>query len=267
LKLVDIDKDTYQMDLEKLEKSINEKTKVIIIVHLTGSCCNMDKLMSIVNKHNIILIEDCSQSHGAVFRGKKLGSYGLSTYSFYPGKNLGAFGDGGAICTNDKILYDKIKKLRNNGSIEKYKHEIFGRNSRLDTIQASILNIKLPRLDDNNLKRRINADRYVEYLKNVNEIQLPKIEEGCIPVYHLFIIRCLQRDALKEYLEKNNIGVGIHYPITIPNLKCYDGKFGTFINSETNSQNILSLPMYPDLKKEEINYICNKIKNFYKFNL
>jgi dTDP-4-amino-4,6-dideoxygalactose transaminase len=265
LKLVDIDEDTYQMNLCELEKKITTKTKAIIIVHLTGSCCNMDKLIEIVRKYNLILIEDCAQSHGASFNNKKLGSFGLlSTHSFYPGKNLGAFGDGGAICTNNKDLYNKIQKIRNNGSIEKYKHEIFGRNSRLDTIQAAILDVKLDNLDNNNLKRRKNAELYCDLLKNVSEIKLPKIENGCIPVYHLFIIRTEKRDELKKYLEENNIGVGVHYPNSISNLKCYENYFeDKYEISEKNSKNILSLPMYPDLTVDEIKHVCLLIINFY----
>ena len=266
LKLVDIDKNTYQMDIDKLEQQITDKTKAIIIVHLTGSCCNMDKLMEIVNKYNLILIEDCAQSHGAYYKNNKLGTYGLlSTFSFYPGKNLGAFGDGGAICTNNKNLYDKIQKIRNNGSIIKYKHEIMGRNSRLDTLQAAILDIKLKRLDINNNKRQKNAELYCNLLLNIQEIILPKIETGCIPVYHLFIIRATRRDELKKYLETNNIQVGIHYPICISKLECYENYFqGSYINSEENSKNILSLPMFPDLSENEIKRICNLISNFYK---
>ena len=265
LKLVDVVENTYQMDLDKLEKSITANTKVIIIVHLTGSCCNMERLMQIVNKHNLILIEDCAQSHGAYFNNKKLGSFGLlSTHSFYPGKNLGAFGDGGAICTNNKELCNKIQKIRNNGSIEKYKHEIFGRNSRLDTFQAAILDIKLTQLENNNEKRRKNAQLYQKYLGKISDIQLPHIEKGCIPVYHLFIVRAYKRDALKNYLEEKNIGVGIHYPICISKLKCYDNYFeGEYQIAEKNSKNILSLPMFPDLTEDEIKYICECIIDFY----
>jgi len=265
LKLVDIDIDTYQINLDLLESKITNKTKVVIVVHLTGSCCDMDRLMQIINKYNLILIEDCAQSHGAYFDNKKLGSYGcISTHSFYPGKNLGAFGDGGAICTNDIHLYNKIQNIRNNGSIEKYKHEIFGRNSRLDTLQAAILDIKLINLDYNNLKRRQNANLYSNLLKNIENIKLPKIEDKCIPVYHLFIIRAEKRDNLKKYLEENNIEVGIHYPISISNLKCYDNYFEEkYINAENNSKSILSLPMYPDLTNEEIYKVCKTIQDFY----
>jgi dTDP-4-amino-4,6-dideoxygalactose transaminase len=225
--------------------------------------------MQIVNKHELILIEDCAQCHGAYFNNKKLGSFGLlSTHSFYPGKNLGAFGDGGAICTNNKELCNKIQKIRNNGSIEKYKHEIFGRNSRLDTLQAAILNIKLNNLDINNEKRRHNANLYRKLLKNCREIQLPKIEDGCNPVFHLFIVRAYKRDELKKFLEENHIGVGIHYPICISKLKCYDNYFQEeYEIAEKNSENILSLPMFPDLTEDEIKKVCQLIINFYIIDL
>ena len=266
LRLVDIDEDTYQMDLNKLEEKINKNTKAIIIVHLTGSCCNMNKLMKIVEKHNLILIEDCAQSHGAYFDNKRLGTYGhLSTFSFYPGKNLGAFGDGGAICTKDDRFNLKIRKIRNNGSIEKYIHEIYGRNSRLDTMQAAILDIKLKYLDENNEKRRQNALLYSKLLQDVKQIELPKIEENCVPVYHLFIIRCNNRNHLQKYLKEKNIQTGIHYPTSITKLKCYENYFNDAIEKAINNERkILSLPMFPDLTKEEITYVCDFIKNFYK---
>ena len=265
LKLVDIDPETYQMDLDKLEASITDKTRVVIVVHLTGSCCNMDRLMDIVNKHNITLIEDCAQSHGAYFKNKRLGSYGLlSTFSFYPGKNLGAFGDGGAICTSDEEICETIRKIRNNGSIEKYKHDIFGRNSRLDTLQAAILDIKLGRLDSNNEKRREHALSYKSLLADVGDIRLPEIVENCVPVYHLFMIRTDKRDELRTYLEKYQIGVGIHYPICISKLACYKDYFDSHhANAEKNSSTILSLPMFPDITNEEITHVCKKIKDFY----
>jgi dTDP-4-amino-4,6-dideoxygalactose transaminase len=266
LKLVDVNKDTYQLDLDLLEKNITNKTKVLIIVHLTGSCCNMDKLMEIVEKNNILLIEDCAQCHGAYFKDGRLGTYGiLSTFSFYPGKNLGAFGDGGAICMNDIGLYEKILKIRNNGSNIKYDHEIFGRNSRLDTIQAGILNIKLSHLDENNEKRRKHTNLYKELLCHNENIVFPKIEDNCIPVYHLFMIRVKKRDELKTYLEDRGVSVGIHYPICIPKAKCFKDKFvDNFLNSEELSEKILSLPMFPDLKREEIEYVCNLLVKFYQ---
>jgi dTDP-4-amino-4,6-dideoxygalactose transaminase len=265
LKLVDIDSDTYQMDLNELEKKITPNTKCIIIVHLTGSCCNMERLLDIVKRNNLLLIEDCAQSHGAYYKNKRLGTFGIiSTFSFYPGKNLGAFGDAGAICTNDVSIYSQILKLRNNGSIEKYKHEIVGRNSRLDTLQSAVLSVKLKYLDINNEKRRKISQLYFEKLYFLKEIILPKIIDNCIPVYHLYIIRANKRDKLKKYLEDNNIETGIHYPICISNLKCYENYFdNSNKNAEENSKCILSLPMYPDLTENEIDIICKHIINFY----
>ena len=266
INLVDIDPSTYQMDLNKLESSITNKTKVVIIVHLTGACCNMDRLMEIINKNNLILIEDCAQSHGAYFKKQRLGTFGLlSTFSFYPGKNLGALGDGGAICTNNDVLALKIRKMGNNGCIEKYKHEILGRNSRLDTFHASVLDIKLARLDMTNQKRRNVAEKYHELLKNIPEIELPKIENDCIPVYHLFIIKCFKRDKLQQYLSNKNIQTGVHYPISIADLECYDGVFdkSNFSNAIDNSKKILSLPMYPNLPEEHIKKVCYEISNFF----
>lgn len=265
LKLVDIDADTYQMDLDELERKLTKKTKVVIVVHLTGSSCNMERLISIIQKNNLLLIEDCAQSHGAYFNDKRLGSFGiLSTHSFYPGKNLGAFGDGGAICTSDYDLYHKLQKIRNNGSIEKYKHEIFGRNSRLDTLQAGILDVKLARLDKNNEKRRTNAEIYCKSLANIVEIQLPKIEVGCVPVYHLFIVRAYKRDELKKWLQENGVSTGVHYPISISNLKCYENYFEEkYERAKQNSESILSLPMFPDLTEEEIKRVCELIIDFY----
>jgi len=267
LKIVDINKNTYQMDLDLLEKNITSKTKVIIIVHLTGSCCNMEKLMNIIQKYKLILIEDCAQSHGALYNGKRLGTFGLiSTFSFYPGKNLGAFGDGGAICTNNDKLALFIKKYRNNGCIEKYKHEIIGRNSRLDTFNAAVLNIKLNNLDINNFKRRENALYYDNLLKDINGIEIPIIEKLCIPVYHLYIIKTSFRDALQIFLKKKNIETIVHYPISIFDLECYSDKLKSSeypINAISNSKQILSLPMYPDLDKTHIEYICECIKNFF----
>ena len=188
----------------------------------------------------------------------------LSTHSFYPGKNLGAFGDGGAICTSNYEVTDKLRKMRNNGSIEKYKHEIFGRNSRLDTLQAAVLDIKLQRLDTNNEKRRKNAQLYCELLKHVGEIQLPKIQDGCVPVYHLFIVRAYKRDELKKFLEENGVSTGIHYPISISELKCYENYFEEKCErAEKNSENILSLPMFPDLTTEEITKVCDLVIDFY----
>jgi len=261
LVLCDVDKKTHMIDLDDLESKITKKTKVIIVVHLYGFSVNMEKLLEICEKYNIILIEDCAQSHGATFNNKKLGSFGkLSCFSFYPSKNLGAYGDGGCILTDDIELNNFIRKKGNMGSIEKYHHEILGRNSRLDTIQASILNVKLKYLDQNNQKRFNNAMVYYDLLKNNSNVILPAYINK--PVFHLFVIRVKNRNNLIEYLKNNNIETSIHYPEVLcknPNLKIdYENK-----NCIDLCDEIISLPMYPELSKEEIEYVCEKINDFY----
>ena len=223
IRLVDINPETYMIDETKIESLINENTKVIIPVHLYGNCANMDKIMEIAKKYNLYVIEDCAQAHGCLYKGRKVGSFGdLACFSFYPGKNLGAFGDGGAIITNKDKFNDKIRKIKNLGSIKKYHHEIIGRNSRLDSIQAAVLNVKLKYLDIKNKKRRDVANLYNKLLNNIKDLELPKIETYCIPVYHLFVIRLENeniRNKLQKYLKNNGIDTGIHYPISIKD-KC-----------------------------------------------
>ena len=295
LKLVDIDPETYMMDLDKLEKAITEKTRAIIIVHLTGSCPNMDRLLEIIEKHNetrekenkIYLIEDTAQAHGAKYNGKRLGSFGdISCFSFYPGKNLGAFGDGGAICVNDDELFSEIKKIRNLGSEFKYEHEIIGRNSRLDTIQACVLDVKLKYLDENNEKRRTIAGWYNKLLTNITNsdkdivIKIPQIEIGCEPVYHLYMIRLFDeyddgsesRDSVQDFLKMLGITTLIHYPISIPQQSWYKKYSDTDIDTNIcpiateTSQQILSLPMYPELMYDDVKFICEMIYKYHYQN-
>jgi dTDP-4-amino-4,6-dideoxygalactose transaminase len=268
IRLVDINEDNYMMDDNKIEKLINENTKVIIPVHLYGHSANMDKIMKIAKKYNLYVIEDCAQAHGCLYNGRAVGTFGdLGCFSFYPGKNLGAFGDGGAITTNNNILNDRIRKIKNLGSKIKYHHEIFGRNSRLDSIQAAVLNVKLKYLENNNEKRRNVYGKYKNLLNDVVEIKLPKIEKYCLPVFHLFTIRLENekiRNKLKEYLTNNNIECGIHYPINISELKCFKGVITDLTPvSSQYSKKILSLPMYPELEDNEIEIVCNIIKQFF----
>ena len=262
VRLVDINPRTYMMDENKIESLINENTRVIIPVHLYGNSVNMNKIMKIAKKYNLYVIEDCAQAHGSLYHNKKVGTFGdLGCFSFYPGKNLGAFGDGGAIVTNNNELNNKIRKIKNLGSIIKYHHEILGRNSRLDSIQAAVLNVKLKYLDENNKKRRNIANIYSSLLKNIKDIELPIVEDYCVPVYHLFVIRLKNeniRNELQNFLKKNGIDTGIHYPISIQELECITNVDKTPI-SNNYSKRIMSLPMYPELSQNEINYICNKI--------
>ena len=266
LRLVDCFEDNFMMDYTKLEDKITSKTKVIIVVHLYGHCAYMDKIMDIAKKYNLYIIEDCAQAHGCLYNNRKVGTFGdIGCFSFYPGKNLGAFGDAGGIITSNDDLYNKMKLLRNIGSKKKYHHEILGRNSRMDTIQAAVLDIKLKYLEDNNIKRRKVANKYFELLKGVKEIELPKINDYCVPVYHLFVIKIDTRDQLQKYLKEKGIDTIIHYPIAISELECMKNEIiDTDLNiSIKNARRILSLPMYPELEDVEIEYVCDTIKRYF----
>ena len=266
LRLTDIDPNTYMMDVSQLEELINENTKVIMPVHLYGCSADMDKIMTIAQKYNLYVIEDCAQAHGCLYKGKKVGTFGdIACYSFYPGKNLGAFGDGGAIVTNNNSLHERIRKIRNLGSIIKYHHEIVGRNSRLDSIQAAVLDVKLKYLDYNNSRRRDVAMLYFKLLKDNKHILLPQVDDYCTPVYHLFVIRLENqslRDQLQKYLKEQNIETGIHYPISINELNCITCDDKTTISNKY-SKTILSLPMYPELEHVDIEFICKCIYTFF----
>jgi len=266
LVLCDIVPETYMIDIDLLEQKITCNTKAIMVVHLYGLMPNMDKITALCKKYNLYLIEDCAQAHGASWNGKKAGTFGdIACFSFYPGKNLGAYGDGGGIATNNSIYNEKIRKLINLGNKTKYHHEIIGRNSRLDTIQAAFLNVKLGHLDKWNALRRAHANTYNIKLSEVADIILPIVDPECIPVYHLYVIRTKYRDELKQYLEDHNIHCFIHYPISIAETEAmlpYNYQQDVE-KSIMNSREILSLPMYPELELAEIEYICNTIKQFY----
>jgi len=209
--LVEPDIRTYNINPDRIEEKISPKTKAIMIVHLYGKPCEMDKIISITNKHNLLLIEDCAQSHGASYKKKRVGSFGIGAFSFYPTKNLGALGDAGAITTNDEQLADKFRYLRNYGSKVRYENEYVGYNSRLDEIQAAFLSVKLKHLDTINEHKRKLAQLYLNELKD--DFIKPVVEPDCFDVYHIFNIRHPKRDDLKDYLLRNGIKTEIHYPI------------------------------------------------------
>lgn len=264
--LCDVNTDTFQINISDLEKKITSKTRVLILVHLYGIVCNMDAIYDICNKNGIILIEDCAQSHGASYKGKITGSFGkISCFSFYPGKNLGAYGDAGAVCTNDETIYNKLLYLRNNGSINKYEHDFIGRNSRLDSIHAAVLNIKLTYLCEDNEKRRILAKIYDKELLNV--VKTPQIICESVPVYHLYVVVTEKRDELQKYLRENDIETIIHYPIPISELKAFKHLCFKTINCENLSKKIISLPMYPNMLSSDVYKICATIKNFFSQEL
>lgn len=263
---VDVDKKTYNIDTAKIEEKITKKTKAIIPVHLYGQVANMDKIMSLAKKYKLYVIEDACQAHGSEYKGKKAGSFGdIACFSFYPGKNLGAYGDAGAITTNNKTLSEKIKILRNVGQKEKYRHIELGYNSRLDTIQAAVLAIKLPHLNIWNEKRRQHAALYEKLLSGLN-ITLPYEPDENLSNYHLYVIRTSKRNDLLSYLKEQDIHCGIHYPIPLhlqPCMKNLGYKKGDFPIAEMYAEKIISLPMFPELTEREIEQIATQIRKFY----
>jgi len=264
---VDIDPQTYTIDVSKIEEKITEKTKAIIPVHLYGQPADMDHIIRLAEKYNLKTIEDAAQSHGAEYKGKKVGSIGdVGCFSFYPGKNLGAYGDAGIVTTNNEKIAEKLKLLRNHGRInKKYEHEIEGYSSRLDNLQAAILRVKLKYLNKWNDMRRSNAKKYSELLSNIDGIITPYEADYAKHVYHLYVIRTeKERDRLKEELKSKRIATGIHYPIPLhlqPAYSYLGYKEGDFTITEKASQEILSLPMFVELTDEQIEEIVELIKN------
>ena len=261
----DCDESNYTISIPSLKSKITPNTKAIVAVHLYGHPCDMDEIMSLAKEHNLKVIEDCAQSHGAEYKGKRVGAIGdAGTFSFYPGKNLGAYGDGGAIVTNSDELAKKCKMIANHGRIEKYNHEFEGRNSRLDGLQAAILSVKLKHLDKWTDARIKVADYYLENLKDVEGIVLPKREDWAKQVYHLFVIRTKKRDELQAYLKENEISSGVHYPISLPKLKAYDytkQASEDFFANKSDTQ-LLSLPIGEHLTEEELEKVVNTLKQW-----
>lgn len=266
---VDIDPGTYNIDFSKIEEKITKKTKAIIAVHLYGQMAEMDKILKIAKKYNLKVIEDACQAHGAKYKDKKAGSFGdTACFSFYPTKNLGCYGDGGAIVTNSKEVAEKVKLLRNYGQVKKYHCKIIGFNSRLDEMQAAILRVKLKYLDHNIKNRRKNASLYTHYLKDLPVI-LPKESAENYHTYHLYVIRIKNRKAMADYLKEKGIFTSIHYPIPLHLQVAYKGlgcKKGDFPVTDEQVGEILSLPMFAELEKEEAEYVAEQIKKFIKHN-
>ena len=263
--LVDCLEDSYEIDPEAARRAVTSKTKAIIPVHLYGQAADMDPILEVARKRNLLVIEDAAQAHGALYKGKPCGSFGVAgCFSFYPGKNLGAYGDGGAVVTNDPGIAEKIRMFRNYGQSEKYHHDDFGWNSRLDTMQAAVLSVKLPHLNEWNEARRKNAALYRELLRDV-PVRLPVEVAGNKHIYHVFIIRVNRRDELLAFLGARQISCGIHYPIPNHLQKAYADlgyKAGAFPISERIAGEILSLPMYPELSTEQVRYVCDSIRDF-----
>ncbi len=256
---------TFNINPNLIEEKITNKTKAIMPVHLYGQACDMDPIVEIAKKHKLYIIEDCAQAHGATYKGKKVGTFGVAAgFSFYPGKNLGALGDAGATVTNNKELAQKLKALGNYGSDYKYHHIYKGTNSRLDELQAAFLAAKLPLMDKVNADRRRIANRYLNEIKNP-EVILPFVMEECEHVWHVFAIRSQKREELSLYLEQNEIGTNKHYPIPMHLQECYKDlgiKKGELPIAQEISATELSLPLYYGMTDEEITYVVERINAF-----
>jgi dTDP-4-amino-4,6-dideoxygalactose transaminase len=262
---VDID-EFYHIDVTRIEEKITPKTKVIMPVHLFGQPVAIKELVALAEKHGLYIIEDACQAHGAAYQSQRVGSFGtFGCFSFYPTKNLGAYGDGGTIMTNSQELYKKCLSLRNYGQTNRYEHDILGLNSRLDEIQAAILRAKLPKLDQMLKERNSIARLYKKQLLGIPQIILPKTRKNNFHSFHLFVIQAEKRDALMNFLRSNGVQTLIHYPIPIHKQKCY--KIFNSISlprTEEFSKNILSLPIHPFMKKDEILTVTGLIKKFYE---
>lgn len=262
----DVNKDNYTISTSDIRSKITQNTKAIVVVHLYGHPCDMDEIIKLSKEFELKVIEDCAQAHGAEYKGKKIGAVGnIGAFSFYPGKNLGAFGDAGAIVTNDENLAIRCKMIANHGRIAKYDHQFEGRNSRLDNLQAAVLTVKLKYLEQQTESRISVANYYYDHLADIESIILPKKEIWARHVYHLFVIQSEDRDNLKDYLLKNGIQVGVHYPISLPKLEAYNylGKVDNSMYANNVDSSLLSLPIGSHISSEDVSYIASIIRSFY----
>jgi dTDP-4-amino-4,6-dideoxygalactose transaminase len=263
--LVDVDPNTFLMDYSHLEKVRTERTKAICPVHLYGRACEMEKVMNFAEKYNLAVVEDTAQAHGAKWRGKSVGSFGrFGCFSFYPGKNLGAYGDAGGLVTDDEGLYRQVRKLRNYGSEIKYQHPEKGMNSRLDSIQACVLSIKLKHLAAWNLKRWEAARQYSSILSQhqSEELRLPDIRTPEEHVFHLYVVQVNERDRVAKQLAEKGVSTVVHYPVPFHLQGGYTHlgyRAGDFPVTEKMSQRILSLPLFPEITSEQIEYVCESL--------
>ncbi len=257
---IDILDDTMLMDPAKIEPAITPRTKAIVPVHLYGQSCDMDAIMEIARKHGLKVVEDAAQAHGGRWRGQRVGSIGdAATFSFYPGKNLGAFGDAGAVVSQDEDLMEHVRMLANHGRLEKYTHKMEGVNSRLDGIQAAILRVKLRHLDEWNSKRRQHADFYLDSL-SPNEFRPQAVNPNAETVWHLFVIRVAEREALQKKLKDEGVATGIHYPVPLHLQPAYQNRqipLGSLPVTEAAANQVVSLPMYAELTESQLELIVN----------
>ena len=264
---VDIDPGTYNLDPAHLEGAITPRTRAIMPVHLYGHPADMDPILEIARRHDLWVIEDAAQAHLARYRGRVVGTLGdIACFSFYPAKNLGAYGDGGMVVTNNEQLAHQVRLLRDHGRTEKYVHEILGYGERLDALQAAILQAKLAHLPTWNARRRAIAARYYELLSDL-PLGLPASSIDCEPVYHLFVVRTSQRDALRQHLKSRGISTGVHYPLPLhlqPVFAELGYGTGDFPEAESAAREVLSLPMYPELTDAQLTRIAGAIREFFE---
>lgn len=255
----------FNIDASKIEKLITKKTKAVLVVHLYGQASNMAPIVELCKKYDLKLVEDCAQSHGAKFNGKTTGTFGdIGCFSFYPSKNLGAFGDGGAIVTDDNKYSDKIRMLRNYGSEKRYYNKVVGVNSRLDELQAGLLRVRLSHMTDLENEKRALCERYLEKICN-DKLELPKIREGATHIWHQFVIKTEHRDELIKYLDEKNIGTIIHYPIPPHLSEAYsylNVKEGTLPITEKYAKTVLSIPLYNGMTEKEQDYVIEALNSF-----
>jgi dTDP-4-amino-4,6-dideoxygalactose transaminase len=266
--LVDCDRQTYNIDVDLIESAITPRTKAVVPVHLTGQTADMDPILEVAGRHGLCVIEDAAQAHGTLYKGRSCGSLGsIGCFSFYPGKNLGAYGDGGMVTTDDPDLAARVRRLRNYGQTAKYRHTEKGLNARLDTIQAAILSVKLRHLSRWNKARGAHANDYRDLLRGVGDLTFQREAPYSTHVYHLFILETEWRDALREHLETRGIQTGIHYPTPIHLQLAYKdlgyGE-GDFPEAERLANRVLSLPMFPELRREQIERVAEEIEGFFR---
>ncbi|NIA13898.1 MAG: erythromycin biosynthesis sensory transduction protein eryC1 [Nitrospiraceae bacterium] len=268
--LIDASPTTLTLDPDQLETAVTGRTKAIVPVHLYGHPCDMDPIIEIASGHGVPIVEDCAQAHGTAYRGRRCGTFGAAAaFSFYPSKNLGAYGDGGAVVTNDAGIDTELRMLRNYGEETRYHHSVKGFNSRLDEIQAAILRVKLAHLDEWNDARRERAERYASLLAPL-PIRLPLEAEWAHHIYHLYVIRSKQRDALQAFLKDRGIGTLLHYPVPIHLQAAYEDlelAEGAFPVSEAACNQVLSLPMWPELTEEGIERVAAAVTEFHERGL
>jgi len=266
---VDNDEKTYNIDVNKIEDAITTKTKAILPVHLYGQPAEMDDILEIAKKHKLYVVEDCAQAHLATYKGRKTGSMGdIGTFSFYPGKNLGAYGEAGAVTTSNETLYNKMLRFRQHGSVEKYVHDFEGHNYRIEEIQAGVLNVKLKYIEKWTEARRKAAGLYTKTINSMelSQVTLPYHPEYVNPVYHLYIVRVQNREELMKFLGDNGVQTGLHYPYPLHETKAYENLGYVpedFPIASQYAKEILSLPMFPEITDDMIYYVCEKIKEFY----